>query len=593
VGIQVREVSKRFGPHRVLDRVSIEVAPGELFVLLGASGSGKSTLLRLIAGLTSPEEGRILLASRDVTELRPQQRGTGFVFQNYSVFRHMTVAQNIEFGLRLRKVPRAERHRKCEELLDLVGLPGLGDREAIQLSGGQQQRVAIARALAYEPKVLLLDEPFGALDVKIRHQLRRSLRAIHDRLMITTVLVTHDQDEAFELADRVGLMDRGRLVEVGRAEDLYARPRTLFAATFLGSGTVLMGRMRGGQVQFEGLDLRVPSPVPHEEGSPAYLLLRPEDLAVSSVRPAEGQPTLGTGTVVEQRFAGALRRVRIQLARRAEVHPASSPAPRSEGALVEALVPSQLPLPEKDLYVSMQRWHFLDPPPASLLVADDGRGPAGRLEIARYLARALEARITLLGVAADARHSERLGWSLRRRQRAMGLEEAELRVRYGNAATQILREQDELLSQMIVFPARARPMWLDRFLGNGAPRMSRTMSTVLEGARVPVLIAAGSGRALRRAVLIKGPDQNASDASRFLARLARPLAMQVIDLVADLDSSEPLDSSGNDLIVVAVSRRGPQGSLRIRPRIARLLAHSDRPVLLVPSQEPESSGRRR
>jgi hypothetical protein len=136
-------------------------------------------------------------------------------------------------------------------------------------------------------------------------------------------------------------------------------------------------------------------------------------------------------------------------------------------------------------------------------------------------------------------------------------------------------------------------MWLDRFLGNGAPRMSRTMSTVLEGARVPVLIAAGSGRALRRAVLIKGPDQNASDASRFLARLARPLAMQVIDLVADLDSSEPLDSSGNDLIVVAVSRRGPQGSLRIRPRIARLLAHSDRPVLLVPSQEPESSGRRR
>ena len=593
MGIQVQEISKRFGANRVLDRVSVEVSPGELFVLLGASGSGKSTLLRMIAGLTAPEEGRIRLAGRDVTRLRPQVRGTGFVFQNYSVFRHMTVAQNIEFGMRLRKVPRAERQKRRDELLELVGLPGFGDRQAVQLSGGQQQRVAIARALAYEPKVLLLDEPFGALDVKIRHQLRRSLRAIHDRLMITTVLVTHDQDEAFELADRVGLMDRGRLVEVGRAEDLYARPRTLFAATFLGSGTVLMGRMRGGQVQFEGLDLRVPSPVPHEEGSPAYLLLRPEDLAVSSVRPAEGQPTLGTGTVVEQRFAGALRRVRIQLARRAEVHPASSPAPRSEGALVEALVPSQLPLPEKDLYVSMQRWHFLDPPPASLLVADDGRGPAGRLEIARYLARALEARITLLGVAADARHSERLGWSLRRRQRAMGLEEAELRVRYGNAATQILREQDELLSQMIVFPARARPMWLDRFLGNGAPRMSRTMSTVLEGARVPVLIAAGSGRALRRAVLIKGPDQNASDASRFLARLARPLAMQVIDLVADLDSSEPLDSSGNDLIVVAVSRRGPQGSLRIRPRIARLLAHSDRPVLLVPSQEPESSGRRR
>ncbi|HET9327874.1 MAG TPA: ATP-binding cassette domain-containing protein [Candidatus Eisenbacteria bacterium] len=593
MGIRVQDVSKRFGAHRVLDRVSLEVAPGELFVLLGASGSGKSTLLRLIAGLTTPDEGCILLSGRDVTGVRPQRRGTGFVFQNYSVFRHMTVAQNIEFGLRVRGVPRAERQKRREALLDLVGLPGFGDREAIQLSGGQQQRVAIARALAYEPKVLLLDEPFGALDVKIRHQLRRSLRAIHDRLMITTVLVTHDQDEAFELADRVGLMDRGRLVEVGRAEDLYARPRTLFASTFLGSGTVLMGRMRGGHVHFEGLDIGVRPPAPFEEGSPAYLLLRPEDLTVSSAQPPEGQPTLGSGTVVEQRFAGALRRVRVQLARRAEVHPASSPAPRSEGVLVEALLPPQQELPEKDVWVTMQRWHFLDPPPASLLVADDGRGPAGRLEIARYLARALEARITLLGVAVDARHSERLGWSLHRRQRAAGLEEAELRVRYGNAGAQILHEQDELLSQMIVFPARPRPAWIDRFLGNGGKGMSRTMSTVLEGARVPVLIASGRSRPLRRAMLVKAPEQKTADAQRFLARLARPLAMQVSDLVADLDSTEPLDSSGTDLIVVPVVRRGPLGSIRIRPRIARLLASCDRPVLLVPTTEPETKVGRR
>ena len=399
MGIRIEDVSKRFGAQRVLDRVSLDIAPGELFVLLGASGSGKSTLLRLVAGLPNPDQGRIALAGRDVTWLRPQERGTGFVFQNYSVFRHMTVAQNIEFGLRLRHVARAERARRSDALLELVGLPGFGSREAVRLSGGQQQRVAIARALAYEPKVLLLDEPFGALDVKIRHQLRRSLRAIHDRLRITTVLVTHDQEEAFELADRVGLMDRGRLVEVGRAEDLYARPRTLFAATFLGSGTVLMGRIHGQEARFAGLDFGITPQVTHEDGAHAHLLLRPEDLAVSAAPPTSDRPSLGAGTVVNQSFAGALRRVRIRLAQRAEVHPASSPAPDPEGVLVEAMLPAQQPLPESELWVSMQRWHFLDPPPASLLVADDGRGPARRLEVARDLARALDARIKLLGVA--------------------------------------------------------------------------------------------------------------------------------------------------------------------------------------------------
>jgi ABC-type sulfate/molybdate transport systems ATPase subunit len=585
VGIRVVEVSKRFGAQRVLDRVSLDIAPGELFVLLGASGSGKSTLLRLIAGLSTPDAGHIVLSGRDVTQLKPQLRGTGFVFQNYSVFRHMSVAQNIEFGLHVRGVPRGERAQRRDALLDLVGLPGLGNRDAVQLSGGQQQRVAIARALAYEPKVLLLDEPFGALDVKIRHQLRRSLRAIHDRLMITTVLVTHDQDEAFELADRVGLMDRGRLVEVGPAEDLYARPRSLFGATFLGSGTVLMGHVRNGQARFEGLDHGLPPPAPHEEGAHTYLLVRPEDLTVSAAPPPEGQPQLGSGTMVDQRFAGALRRVRIRLGRRIEVHPGSSPAPSPGGVMVEAMLPSQQRVPDREVWVAMRRWHFLDPPPASLLVADDGRGPAARLQIARDMARALDARITLLGVAVDARHSERLGWSLRRRQRAAGLEEAELRLRYGNAASQILREQDELLSQMIVFPARARPAWLDRFIGEGAPRLSRTMMAVLTSARVPVLIAAGAPRPLRHALFVTGPGQKADDAARFLARLARPLDMQVTDLVADPDSPDPFDAGESDLIVVPIGHRGPGGRLRLRPRIERLLSSADRPVMVVPSVE--------
>src|SRR6266498_2997186 len=264
--ITVESLSKRFGRSAVLDGVSLEVNDGELFVLLGASGSGKSTILRLIAGLTPADEGRIILDGRDVTNLPPQRRGTGFVFQNYSIFRHMSVAENIEFGLKIRRVPPDERARKRDELLDLVGLMGLGSRYADQLSGGQLQRVALARALAYEPSVLLLDEPFGALDVRIRGQLRRSLKEIQRRLGVATILVTHDQEEAFELADRIGVLERGRLLEVGGGEELYAKPRSLFTATFLGAGTVLVGRAEAGRARFGELSLPIPTDTPHDDG---------------------------------------------------------------------------------------------------------------------------------------------------------------------------------------------------------------------------------------------------------------------------------------------------------------------------------------
>src|SRR5437763_8201245 len=267
MSIVLEQITKRYGNQWVVDNVALEVADKELFVLLGSSGSGKSTILRMIAGLTEPTSARILLHGQDVTQLTPQKRGTGFVFQNYSIFRHMTVAENIESGLKIRKSPREERTRRRDELLELVGLAGLGSRYAHQLSGGQQQRVALARALAYEPGVLLLDEPFGALDVKIRGQLRRSLKEIQRQLQLTTILVTHDQEEAFELADRIGVVEHGRLVEVGTAEELYARPRTLFAATFLGGGNVLVGRARAGQAHFGALRLPIPDDTPHEEGA--------------------------------------------------------------------------------------------------------------------------------------------------------------------------------------------------------------------------------------------------------------------------------------------------------------------------------------
>src|SRR5262245_16106864 len=317
MSIVLTNLSKRFGNVLVVNNLSVQIHDSELFVLLGASGSGKSTVLRMIAGLTRPDHGTVELNKKDVTTLPPQARGTGFVFQNYSIFRHMTVAENIEFGLRIRKVPRDERTKRREQLLDLAGLAGLGSRYAHQLSGGQQQRVALARALVYEPNVLLLDEPFGALDVKIRSQLRRILKDIQQRLAVTTILVTHDQEEAFELADRIGVLERGRLLEMGPGENLYARPRSLFAATFLGAGTVLVGSAEKGQAHFGSLRLPIPKESPHDEGSRVQLLFRPEQVLLSAEDPPQDAPVIGKAEIIEERFAGPLRRVRARLPRRA------------------------------------------------------------------------------------------------------------------------------------------------------------------------------------------------------------------------------------------------------------------------------------
>lgn len=236
MSIQINNANKFYGTTPVVNNVSLDIQDGEMFVLLGPSGSGKSTLLRLIAGLTSLDSGQIILHGRDVTHLSPQKRGTGFVFQNYALFPHMTVAQNIAFGLEVQRVPKPQREARVKELLALIELAEFGGRYPAQLSGGQQQRVAVARALAANPAVLLLDEPFGALDVKIRAQLRCSLRDIQQKLGVTAILVTHDQDEAFELADRVGVIDHGQLLEVGTPEQLYHHPQHSFTADFLDMG---------------------------------------------------------------------------------------------------------------------------------------------------------------------------------------------------------------------------------------------------------------------------------------------------------------------------------------------------------------------
>jgi len=234
VAITVQGVSKRFGDFQALDKVSIEVEDGSLTSILGPSGSGKSTLLRVVSGLEHPDQGRVLIFGEDMTHLPPQKRGVGFVFQHYAAFKHMTVWENVAFGLKVRRRPKREIQTKVAELLELVQLGGLAERYPGQLSGGQRQRMGLARALAVEPKVLLLDEPFGALDARVRQELRTWLRRLHDEVHVTTVLVTHDQEEAMEISDCVVVMNHGRIEQSGEPRRLYDHPDSEFVMSFLG-----------------------------------------------------------------------------------------------------------------------------------------------------------------------------------------------------------------------------------------------------------------------------------------------------------------------------------------------------------------------
>src|SRR5438876_4436555 len=243
MAIEARSVTKRFGEFVALDDVSINVESGSLTALLGPSGSGKSTLLRVIAGLERSDAGDVFISGKEATALAPQKRGVGFVFQHYAPFKHMTVWDNVAFGLSIRKRPKAEIANRVDELLELVQLKGLGKRYPAQLSGGQRQRMALARALAPEPEVLLLDEPFGALDARVRGELRAWLRRLHDEVHVTTVFVTHDQEEAMEISDEIVVVNHGRIEQVGPPRELYERPANEFVMTFVGPATRLDGEI--------------------------------------------------------------------------------------------------------------------------------------------------------------------------------------------------------------------------------------------------------------------------------------------------------------------------------------------------------------
>ncbi len=321
LGVRVERIAKRY-QHRVKGEVwaarevSLDVQPGEFLTLLGPSGCGKTTTLRMIAGFESPDEGRVLIGPRDVTTLAANQRDIGFVFQNYALFPHLTIFENVAYGLRVRGLAEAEIHRAVGEVLALVGLAGYEPQFSSQLSGGEQQRVALARAIVIRPGVLLFDEPLSNLDARLRVQMRHEIRSLQRRLGITTIYVTHDQEEAMAVSDRIVVMNQGRVVQVGSAEDLYLRPRTGFVARFIGRINTLDAQVLGldgdgAEVEVLGRRLRVPQPNEGlAVGQPAQLMVRPEALRVV----AAGDPQSWPATVTASTFLGEKVELHLQCA---------------------------------------------------------------------------------------------------------------------------------------------------------------------------------------------------------------------------------------------------------------------------------------
>jgi sulfate transport system ATP-binding protein len=334
MSIEIRNITKRFGSFQALKGIDLDIEPGELVALLGPSGCGKTTLLRIIAGLESADAGSIAFSGEDATHKHVRERQVGFVFQHYALFKHMSVFDNVAFGLRMR--PKAIRPseaviaEKVHALLNLVQLDWLADRYPAQLSGGQRQRIALARALAVEPQVLLLDEPFGALDAKVRKELRRWLRRLHDDLHVTSIFVTHDQEEALEVADRVVLMNQGQIEQIGSPQDVWDHPASPFVYGFLGDVNLFHGRAHEGQVQLQGF--QVDSPEHHAaQDAKAFAYVRPHDLDVQRYTP-------GASGIV----ATLSRAIVVGPIARLELDTRAGTGSGNDSQLIEAQIPAQL-----------------------------------------------------------------------------------------------------------------------------------------------------------------------------------------------------------------------------------------------------------
>src|SRR5512134_1668796 len=520
MSILLENVNKRYGQQTVVNNVSLEIKDGEFFVLLGSSGSGKTTILNIIAGLVGAEEGRVLLHGRDVTDLPTQKRNVGFVFQNYALFEYMTVAENIEFGLQIRKVPKKQRQAKRDELLELVGLVGLSERMPRQLSGGQQQRVALARALALEPDVLLLDEPLGALDAKIRTELRRSLKAIQKQLGVATILVTHDQEEAFDLADRIGVMSYGRLIEVGTPRDLYMHPQTEFVASFLGTANILLGKHEKEHIQIG----------PHVFGlakeatrfsadGRVQVLFRPEDIALACTKAELDCTPLGEGVVTSLGFNGPTERIRLELPSIPGVRAIAPAVPfGSQNILIEATRPPEqaaaFPLSVDDkAWVGIRRLHALSHPGLNFLVVTDGSlRSQSALSLGGYLARMSHARMTLLGVGKDETLLESY------------LQDARKQLGNGMASVQV-RTDSAPASTAIAKSIRHNPV--DLVIVGWRPVEGTSFAEqILQAGEHHLLLAAHPGARFEKALVCVATGEPGKDDVLFAGRLLRHVGAQ-------------------------------------------------------------------
>jgi sulfate transport system ATP-binding protein len=626
MSILLENLTKRYERHSVVSRVGLTIGDGEFFVMLGPSGSGKSTILRMIAGLTEVDEGRVVLHGRDVTALTPQARDIGFVFQHYALFQHMTVGDNIEFALRIRKVGAAERRKRRDELLGLVGLAGLAGRMPRQLSGGQQQRVALARALAHRPGVLLLDEPFGALDAKIRTDLRRTLRAIQRELAITTIFVTHDQEEGFELADRMGVMNMGRLLEVGTPEELYQRPQTEFVATFLGTANVLVGKCVDNTVQVG--ELKFPLGTTAHTTRPrssVQVLFRPEDVALVRSKADDGVlPALGRGTVESTVFVGATERLRLRLPALPGVR-ALAPARRfGDDAFLVDVTRSpdearRFPLgPGDSAWVAVRRVHALAHPGLNVLIMTDG-SPLGRvaLDAGGQLARQAHARTTVVTYGRQPQGAAEQGI---REAIGSGLPSLQVRAIESDLADALLRTVEQEPSDLAVVgvDARSGVETASAMLSAGSQhvllvpngpiniRKALICVTDSEPGKADVTFAArllrhfGASATLLSVVWVEDHDPASyARIEQFLEAGVRTLQQLDVPAMALVQSGDvdatiaaELAEGDYDLLILGAPLPGRDGRVHLTGVVQRLLAAGlTRPVLIVRSTYVYAPGR--
>ncbi|MFN7971014.1 MAG: ATP-binding cassette domain-containing protein [Acidobacteriota bacterium] len=606
MSIRIERLTKLYDGNAVISDYSLEVREGELCVLLGPSGSGKSTVLRAIAGLTHVDAGRIVLHGTDVTDLPPRDRGIGFVFQSYALFRHLSVAENVAFALAVRGASKAEKRQRCDELLELVGLAGFGKRMPHQLSGGQQQRVGLARALAHRPRVLLLDEPFGALDARIRGELRRGLRQIQRDLGITTIFVTHDQEEAFELGDRIAIMARGRLVEAGEARDLYLRPQTEAAARFLGGTNILVGQTVANGVSVGPVELPMLQKGP--AGRRVQVLFRPEDVLLAPPGDAS-PPALGVGVVEHAAFTGPVERVVMRMPTFVGVRAISPAVPfGADYFLVDAARPPhesrRFPLRRGDrALVCIRRIHVLTHPGLHFVVATDGSA-AGRVAagLGGTLGRLARARILLLA-RGDESALERAKQEL-----GSGLESLEARACRGDLGAEASHGATLAASDLVIAAARAedRRHYGEQILSSGqhhvlfagpsgeVPGRVLVCATTGEPAKSDVTFTARLVRHLRAQATVltvlpqDAPAELVAQAGRFLeasARTMEPLGVPARTVLARGDVEEEVMRALGDLpqlLVVGAPLPDRGGAVHLGGVVGRLLqraAHS--PVLIV------------